>query len=258
MPLEGPPDSTISPNIVYPDHLTPSNSSSTSLLSTARKPRKPRTSNITHNSAQDNTNTTGLIRKPASKSSYTKKHHSQRLKRPISHTLNNNLNYQNANSDSLPTLQKQSSLDSSNSHSPTVVSTHNDVASDVMANEYCGIRVFEIIFNGIPIMLREIDGYINATQILKAAGIEKGKRIRILDREVSRGEHEKVQGGCGKYQGTWVPFEKGTYLAYNYGIGRNLRPLFDLHDNNNISFPYYRPPTQNDSATTSASSPHNQ
>jgi hypothetical protein len=35
------------------------------------------------------------------------------------------------------------------------------------------------------------------------AGIEKGRRTRILEREVLIGEHEKVQGGYGKYQGTW-------------------------------------------------------
>jgi hypothetical protein len=43
----------------------------------------------------------------------------------------------------------------------------------------------------------------NATQILKVAGIEKGKRTKILEREILPGEHEKVQGGYGKFQGTW-------------------------------------------------------
>lgn len=52
-------------------------------------------------------------------------------------------------------------------------------------------------------MRRRADGFLNATQILKLAGVEKGKRTKILEKEILIGEHEKVQGGYGKYQGTW-------------------------------------------------------
>ena len=41
----------------------------------------------------------------------------------------------------------------------------------------------------------------NATQILKVAEFDKPQRTRILEREVQKGTHEKVQGGYGKYQG---------------------------------------------------------
>lgn len=43
------------------------------------------------------------------------------------------------------------------------------------------------------------------TQILKVAGIEKGKRTKILEKDIipGPGPYEKVQGGYGKYQGTW-------------------------------------------------------
>jgi hypothetical protein len=41
----------------------------------------------------------------------------------------------------------------------------------------------------------------NATQILKVADFDKPQRTRILEREVQKGVHEKVQGGYGKYQG---------------------------------------------------------
>jgi transcription factor MBP1 len=50
-------------------------------------------------------------------------------------------------------------------------------------------------------MRRRADGWLNATQILKVAGFDKPQRTRILEREVQKGEHEKVQGGYGKYQG---------------------------------------------------------
>lgn len=50
-------------------------------------------------------------------------------------------------------------------------------------------------------MRRKTDSWLNATQILKVAEFDKPHRTRILEREVQKGEHEKVQGGYGKYQG---------------------------------------------------------
>lgn len=50
-------------------------------------------------------------------------------------------------------------------------------------------------------MRRRVDGWLNATQILKVAGFDKPQRTRVLEREVQKGTHEKVQGGYGKYQG---------------------------------------------------------
>lgn len=55
----------------------------------------------------------------------------------------------------------------------------------------------------VAVMRRRSDSYLNATQILKVAGIDKGKRTKILEKEILLGAHEKVQGGYGKYQGTW-------------------------------------------------------
>lgn len=49
--------------------------------------------------------------------------------------------------------------------------------------------------------LYQVDDWINATHILKAASYDKPARTRILEREVQKGVHEKVQGGYGKYQG---------------------------------------------------------
>src|SRR5215469_11015918 len=50
-------------------------------------------------------------------------------------------------------------------------------------------------------MRRRHDDWINATHILKAAGFDKPARTRILEREVQKEMHKKVQGGYGKYQG---------------------------------------------------------
>jgi hypothetical protein len=58
-----------------------------------------------------------------------------------------------------------------------------------------------MICKNVAVMRRKSDAYLNATQILKVAGFDKPQRTRVLEREVQKGEHEKVQGGYGKYQG---------------------------------------------------------
>lgn len=104
---------------------------------------------------------------------------------------------------------------------------------------YSGIQVYEMMIHGIATMVRGSDSYLNATQILKVAGFEKTRRSKILEREVLIGEHEKVQGGYGKYQGTWIPFEKGKELAEKYEVLDSMMPLltFDpasISSNENI------------------------
>ncbi len=51
------------------------------------------------------------------------------------------------------------------------------------------------------VMRRRGDDWLNATQILKVANFDKPQRTRILEREVQKGTHEKIQGGYGKSQG---------------------------------------------------------
>lgn len=55
------------------------------------------------------------------------------------------------------------------------------------------------------VMRRRHDDWINATHILKAAGFDKPARTRILERDVQKDVHEKIQGGYGKYQGSFCP-----------------------------------------------------
>ncbi|GAN03589.1 apses-domain-containing protein [Mucor ambiguus] len=92
---------------------------------------------------------------------------------------------------------------------------------------YSGVPVYEFNCNNVAVMRRRSDSYLNATQILKVAEFDKPQRTRILEREVQTGQHEKVQGGYGKYQGTWVPFERGVALAEHYHVDAILRPIFD-------------------------------
>jgi transcription factor MBP1 len=60
---------------------------------------------------------------------------------------------------------------------------------------------------GVAVMRRRDDSWLNATQILKVAGFDKPQRTRVLEREVQKGVHEKVQGGYGKYQGRYDSIE---------------------------------------------------
>jgi transcription factor MBP1 len=97
-------------------------------------------------------------------------------------------------------------------------------------------------------MRRRSDSWLNATQILKVAGFDKPQRTRVLEREIQKGEHEKVQGGYGKYQGvsqcptcfrpfmslsnhpsgTWIPLERGLQLAKQYNCEHLLRPIIEF------------------------------
>lgn len=93
---------------------------------------------------------------------------------------------------------------------------------------YSSVPVYEITVRGIALMRRRSDGYLNATQILKIAGVEKARRTRILEREILTGEHDKVQGGYGTFQGTWIPLQRAQELAITYSVYHLIRPLLDF------------------------------
>ena len=67
------------------------------------------------------------------------------------------------------------------------------------------------------VMRRVHDNWINATHILKAAGFDKPARTRILEREVQKDTHEKIQGGYGKYQGL-LPASVDAYALDTAGF----------------------------------------
>lgn len=92
---------------------------------------------------------------------------------------------------------------------------------------YSGVSVYEMEIAGVACMRRRSDGWLNATQILKVAGVDKGKRTKVLEKEILTGEHEKVQGGYGKYQGTWISYRRGREFCRQYGVEDVLKPLLD-------------------------------
>ncbi|KAF8509437.1 hypothetical protein BU17DRAFT_77854 [Hysterangium stoloniferum] len=100
--------------------------------------------------------------------------------------------------------------------------------SQIFKATYSGVPVYEMMVKSVAVMRRRADSWLNATQILKIAGFDKPQRTRVLEREVQKGEHEKVQGGYGKYQGTWVPLEKGVALAKQHNIDQLMKPLIEF------------------------------
>lgn len=76
-------------------------------------------------------------------------------------------------------------------------------------------------------MRRKQDSYINATQILRAAGLPKPQRTKVLERDVVSGVHEKVQGGYAGFQGTWIPLEIAMELADVHGVKEEMMVLFE-------------------------------
>lgn len=85
-------------------------------------------------------------------------------------------------------------------------------------------------------MRRCDDDWVNATQILKLCDFPKAKRTKILEKGVQNGQHQKVQGGYGRFQGTWIPLNDARNLAKEYGITSELVPVLyiDIDDPNLI------------------------
>ena len=119
---------------------------------------------------------------------------------------------------------------------------------------YSGIRVFEMHIHGTPVMRRLRDSYINATQILRAAGLAKPQRTKILEKDVTRGIHDKVQGGYAGFQGTWIPADSAQALGAEYGLEDEIAFLVAQPVDQAIidAMPQSAPPTQRKSAVRAA------
>lgn len=100
--------------------------------------------------------------------------------------------------------------------------------TQIYSATYSNVPVFEFVTSEGPIMRRKLDSWINATHILKIAKFPKAKRTRILEKDVQTDTHEKVQGGYGKYQGTYVPLDLGAKIARNFNVYDILKPIFEF------------------------------
>ncbi|CAI8500959.1 unnamed protein product [Hanseniaspora opuntiae] len=118
-----------------------------------------------------------------------------------------------------------SSKQNSTSSTPTLPSKEG---YHIYRAKYSNVDVYELAHPTGSIMKRKVDNWVNATHILKAANFAKAKRTRILDKDVVNEEHEKVQGGFGKYQGTWVPLSLAISLAKKYNVYEDLKGLLNF------------------------------
>lgn len=86
---------------------------------------------------------------------------------------------------------------------------------------YADTDVYECYIRGAEsrIVMRKIkDDWINITQVFKIARFSKNQRTKILEKESNDIEHEKVQGGYGRFQGTWIPLQNAKELVDKYQI----------------------------------------
>ncbi|KAJ3233852.1 transcriptional regulator swi6 [Chytriomyces hyalinus] len=125
------------------------------------------------------------------------------------------------------TLSTRAHSSSSSTGGPTATGT--GISPHIALAMYSKVQVWEFHISGIGVMRRVSDGWFNCTHILRLAGFgEKSKRTKILERIVETGMAEKIQGGVGKYQGTWIPFERALKMAQEYGVAGKLAPLFEI------------------------------
>ncbi|KAJ3215820.1 hypothetical protein HK099_006178 [Clydaea vesicula] len=90
---------------------------------------------------------------------------------------------------------------------------------------YASVPVYEFHIGEYTIMKRISDDWINATHILKTAGLEKSQRTKLLDSFVKDKKFEKIQGGFGKFQGTWCPNNVAIELSQIYNVDHLLKPI---------------------------------
>ncbi|KAJ3017241.1 UNVERIFIED_CONTAM: hypothetical protein HDU68_011791 [Siphonaria sp. JEL0065] len=121
-----------------------------------------------------------------------------------------------------------SSFASSYTDKPTPIATLATLKHPltVKRSTYSKVTVWETLIANVAIMRRVNDGWVNVTHILKLAGFgAKAQRTRVLEK-MHIGPHEKIQGGFGRYQGTWASCEDAIKIAQEYNVSDLLEPLF--------------------------------
>ncbi|QLL31590.1 hypothetical protein HG536_0B04540 [Torulaspora globosa] len=86
---------------------------------------------------------------------------------------------------------------------------------------YAETDVYECYIRGYEsriVMRRTQDDWVNITQVFKIAQFSKTQRTKVLEKESNDMRHEKVQGGYGRFQGTWIPLENAKYMVSKYNI----------------------------------------
>ncbi|KAF7291062.1 Transcriptional factor [Mycena chlorophos] len=101
----------------------------------------------------------------------------------------------------------------------TLVWSHTTMTVQIYGEEYDGLKVYEHSVNGVVVMRRLADDYVNARQILSAAGVT---------RRPSKLSGDSIPGCHPQCRGIWIPLAQARELAQKHGVQRPLAPLFDL------------------------------
>ncbi|KTA97715.1 Regulatory protein SWI4 [Nakaseomyces glabratus] len=118
------------------------------------------------------------------------------------------------------------------------VDTSSGMAPIIEIATYADTDVYECYIRGQEsniVMRRTMDDWVNVTQVFKIAQFSKTQRTKILEKESTNMKHEKVQGGYGRFQGTWVPLEAAKFMTTKYNIDNpvvNTILSFILNPNN--------------------------
>nr|GAT44863.1 predicted protein [Mycena chlorophos] len=129
---------------------------------------------------------------------------------------------------SLPLLSLGGSLVARASSTPATTQTPTPASTDgakIVEKSYGGTPVYEMTCNGIAVMKRRSDAWLNANQILKVAGLNTLQSREVMESEVWGGEHETLKRGGGAFQGTWIPLARAVALCEKYHCEAQLRPL---------------------------------
>jgi hypothetical protein len=89
---------------------------------------------------------------------------------------------------------------------------------------YLGVDVWEIEIGRTAVMRRCRDNWLNGTQILKIARLNRVERRKALD-GVKNGQKVYARGRHSKYSGMWIDFGTGLRLCKDYGVYHLLLPL---------------------------------
>ena len=119
---------------------------------------------------------------------------------------------------------------------------------------YADTEVYECYIRGEEthvVMRRTQDDWINITQVFKIGNFSKNQRTKILEKESSKVQHEKVQGGYGRFQGTWVPRENARMIVDKYKIVDAVADCII----NFIPDPMHPPPTRTKNSVLRRTSP---
>ena len=92
-------------------------------------------------------------------------------------------------------------------------------------SRYSDTDVYECYCRGMEanvLMRRVRDDWVNITQIFKVAKFSKAQRTKVLEKESLQMQHEKIQGGYGRFQGTWAPLYAAQVIVNKYKISDSV------------------------------------